>query len=293
MYYKTEYYCSSPTDFPTISVTAGNCALKCEHCGGRVLETMYPATTPEKLFELCRKLKLKGALGCLISGGCLPNGSVPLANFVEAIGKIKRDLDLAVVVHTGVIDFQTAKALAESGIDTALIDVIGCDETIKEICKMNVTAKDYALSLDALDKSGVNFVPHVVVGLHFGKLKGELNALKMISRTEPSALVIIAFMPIRGTLMQDVQPPRPIDIARVIMTARMIFPDKPLVLGCMRPKGSHRIETDILAIRAGVDAIAFPAEEAIEFATARGLEASFSSLCCSQVYSDFKRLGES
>jgi len=293
MYYRTKYYSSSPTDFPTISVTAGKCALKCEHCGGRVLETMHPATTPEKLFELCRKLKLKGALGCLISGGCLPNGSVPLVNFIEAIWKIKRDLDLAVVVHTGVIDFQNAKALAESGIDAALIDVIGCDETIKKICKMNVTTKDYALSLDALDKSGVNFVPHIVVGLHFGKLNGELNALKMISRTKPSALVIIAFMPIRGTLMQDVQPPRPIDVARVIMTARMIFPDKPLVLGCMRPKGSHRIETDILAIRAGVDAIAFPAEEAIEFATARGLEASFSSLCCSQVYSDFKRLGES
>jgi uncharacterized radical SAM superfamily protein len=36
----------------------------------------------------------------------------------------------------------------------------------------------------------------------------------------------------------------------------------------MRPKGKHRAETDTLAIKAGVDAIAFPAEEAIEYAEA-------------------------
>jgi uncharacterized radical SAM superfamily protein len=286
MYYRSSYYSSSTPDFPTVSVTAGKCALKCEHCGGRVLETMYPATTPAKLFELCKRLKLRGALGCLISGGCLPDGSVPLAGFVDAIGKIKRELGLTVVVHTGIIDSPTAQALAENGVDTALIDVIGSDATIREICKMNTTVRDYALSLEALNKVGINFVPHVIAGLHHGQLKGELHALEMISRTKPSALVIIAFMPVRGTLMEDVRPPRPVDIARVIVIARTMFPDTPLVLGCMRPKGMHRKETDVLAIRAGVDAIAFPAEEAIEFAKNQGRKVSFSSLCCSQVYSD-------
>lgn len=43
MYYKTSYYRSSPTDFPTISVTGKGCTLNCKHCGGLVLETMYPA----------------------------------------------------------------------------------------------------------------------------------------------------------------------------------------------------------------------------------------------------------
>jgi uncharacterized radical SAM superfamily protein len=290
MYYKTSYYCSSPTDFPTISLTGGACALKCGHCNGRILETMYPATTPEKLFELCKKLKHRGALGCLISGGCLPDGSVPLGGFVDAIEKIKRELGLTVIVHTGVIDFQFAKALARSRVNAALIDIIGSDETIREICNMKVTVKDYARSLEALSESGINFVPHVIVGIHYGKLKGEWHALEMISKFEPAALVIIAFMPIRETQMQDVHPPRPTDIARVIATARLVFPDVPLVLGCMRPKGKHRQETDILAIRTGANAIAFPAEEAIEFARNHGYETTFSSLCCSQIYADFEKL---
>jgi hypothetical protein len=108
----------------------------------------------------------------------------------------------------------------------------------------------------------------------------------MISQYKPSALVIIAFMPIHETEMAKVEPPKPVDIAEVITAARLMFPQTPLVLGCMRPKGRHRVETDILAIKAGVDAIAFPAEEAIKFAENQGYGISFSSFCCSQIYSD-------
>jgi len=290
MYYKTSYYCSSQNDFPTISVTGKGCALNCKHCGGKVLETMYPATAPEKLFDLCVQLKRKGALGCLISGGCLPNGSIPIGKFVDVIKKVKRELGLTMFVHSGIIDFDTAKKLRNAGVDAALIDIIGSDETIREIYNLNVTVKDYENSLKALHETGIVFVPHVIVGLHYGKLKGEFHALKMISQYKPSALVIIAFMPIHETEMATVEPPKPEDIAKVITVARLMFPMTPLVLGCMRPKGKHRAKTDILAIKAGVDAIAFPEEEAIKFAENQGCGISFSSFCCSQIYLDiFKK----
>jgi len=287
MYYKTSYYHSSPTDFPTISVTGESCALNCKHCGGKVLNTMYSATMSEKLFELCTRLRRKGASGCLISGGCLPDGSVPLRKFINVIGKIKRELGLAIIVHTGMIDFNTAERLRSAGVDAALIDVIGSDETIKEIYRLNTTVEAYEDSLRALHEAGIAFVPHVIVGLHYGKLKGELRALQMISKHKPSALVIIAFMPIHGTEMENVAPPKPMDIAKVIAAARLMFPQTPLALGCMRPKGKHRIKTDILAIKAGVNAIAFPTEEAIKTAERLGYKISFTSSCCSQVYVDF------
>lgn len=288
MFYKTSYYCSSPNVFPTISVTGRGCALRCKHCSGIVLNTMYPATTPDALYELCVKLKERGALGCLISGGCLPNGAVPLEGFVDSIARVKRELGFTVFVHTGVIDVPTAKALKNAGVDAALLDIIGSDETIRDIYKLDVSVKDYRDSLQALHEAGIAFVPHVIVGLHYGKLKGEFDALQMISEYKPSALVIIAFMPIRGTEMENVKPPRPVDIARVIASARAMFPETPLVLGCMRPRGKDRSETEILAMKAGIDAIAFPTEEAVRFAECQGYKASFSSLCCSQIYLDMK-----
>jgi len=288
MYYRSDRYCSSHADFPTISVTGKGCALKCKHCSGKVLDTMHSATSPDRLFKLCAQLQREGALGCLISGGCLADGSVPLKDFIGTIGKVKHELGLHVVVHTGVINRDTAEEMKKAGIDAALIDIIGSDETIKEIYKLDVTVEAYEKSLKALSKAGVIFVPHVIVGLHYGKLKGELHALRMISRYQPSALVIIAFMPIRGTEMEDVKPPKPIDIAKVLAAARMMFPRTPLVLGCMRPKGKHRARTDILAIKAGVNGIAFPTEKAIELAEKLGYTTSFSPFCCCQISRDMK-----
>jgi hypothetical protein len=285
-YYKTASFCSSPTDFPTVSVTGNGCALNCKHCGGKVLETMHPADTPEKLLALCTKLKRDGAKGVLVSGGCLPDGSVPLEKFVPALAEVKRDLGLTVFVHSGIINAETALGLKAAGVDAALIDVIGSDETIREIYNLETTAKHYQDSLKALHEANIDFVPHVIVGLHHGELKGELNALNMIKPYKPSALVVISFMPIHGTAMEKTKPPTPQDIARTAATARIMFPQTPLVLGCMRPKGKHRAETDVLALKAGVNGIAFPSQEAIEFAQKEGFEVGFSSFCCAQIYKD-------
>jgi hypothetical protein len=285
-YYKTKYYHSSQTSFPTISVTGTACALNCKHCGGKVLETMHPALVPEELFELCSKLKRDGAVGCLVSGGCLRDGSVPLNRFMPVLEKIKRELGLTVFVHTGILSVEAAVALKKAGVDAALIDVIGSTETIKKTLNLSVTPKDYAYSLKALEKSGLNFVPHVIVGLNEGKLDGELGALKMVREVKPSALAIIAFMPIHGTAMEKTPPPKPVDIAKVTSMARLMFPESPLILGCMRPKGTARSETDVLALKAGVDAVAFPSEEAIKYAESKGWKTSFSSFCCAQIYLD-------
>jgi len=289
MYYRTAYFCSSPRDFPTISVTGKGCVLNCKHCGGKVLETMYPAKTPGELYNLCGKLKAEGAVGCLVSGGCLSDGSVPLDRFVGAIRRVKADFGLTVFAHVGVVDFERALRLKEAGLDAALLDVLGADETIMEVYNLNLTVEDYERALKVLNLAGLPFVPHVIVGLHYGKLMGEFNALQLISRYNPSALVVIAFMPIHGTAMAHVAPPEPLNIARVLAVARVMFPETPIALGCMRPKGRHRVETDILAVKAGVNAIAFPTEEAIKFAEEQGFELVFSSYCCSQIYRDFWR----
>lgn len=288
-YYKSSHFCSSPAAFPSISITGSSCSLKCKHCEGKVLNTMLSALTPKQLVEVCSEVKGKGGIGCLISGGCLPDGSVPLGKFVNAIAEVKQKLGLTVVVHTGVVDLSMSKRLKEAGVDAALIDIIGSDETIKEIYQLKVRVSDYEKSLDALQQSGVAFVPHVLVGLHYGQLKGEFQALKMIAKYSPSAVIIIVLMPIRGTVMQKVTPPSPKDITRVLVAARFSLPKTPLVLGCMRPKGKHRAETDRLAVEAGVNAIAFPDAHAIQAAESLGLETVFSSLCCSQVFEDLKR----
>jgi uncharacterized radical SAM superfamily protein len=285
-YYRTKAYTAPSDSFPTFSITASGCTMNCKHCEGKVLQTMLPTNTPERLYAAATKLKKKGAQGCLISGGCLQDGSVPLSPFTPTICKIKKELGLTVFVHTGTIGRATALELKEAAIDAALIDIIGSDETLRQVCNLNVSTKDYWNSLKALNDAELNLVPHIIVGIHFGELKGEFQALQMISSIKPSALVIIAFMPIHGTAMGAERPPRPTDIARIAAMARLMFPQTPLALGCMRPKGKHRSLTDVMAVKAGIDAIVFPSQEAINYSQTQGYENYFSPMCCAQIYAD-------
>jgi len=287
--YRNPYFQSTSSDFHSISITGKSCALQCKHCGGKLLKTMIPATTPKRLIDVCRMLKKQGSKGVLISGGCLQDGSMPLETFLNAIAHIKNTYGLKITVHTGIIESKLAKSLRDVGVDATLIDIIGSDDTIREIYGLNVTVEDYDSSLKALHDSKIHFIPHVIVGLHYGKIKGEFNALKMISKYEPSALVIIALIPLRGTLMEGVSPPTPEDIVKVLAKARILLPDIPLSLGCMRPTGKLRTITDNLAIDAGVNAIAFPEEKAVEYAKSLGLEIEFLPVCCSWIYEDIMK----
>ena len=83
--YENKYISSSVSAFPSISITGNSCALKCKHCGGRVLSTMIPASTPDELLSTCVELKKSECTGCLISGGCLPDGSVPFGRFIDTL----------------------------------------------------------------------------------------------------------------------------------------------------------------------------------------------------------------
>ncbi|MCW3996418.1 MAG: radical SAM protein [Candidatus Bathyarchaeota archaeon] len=285
-YYKNRHYYPTANAFPTISLTGTTCALNCKHCSGKVLQTMHPAHTPQQLIAVATKLKEKGAVGCLISGGCTTDGTVPLDKFIPAITHIKHELKLTVFVHTGIIKPTTANALKQADVDAALIDIIGSQQTIHTTYNLNISTEDYEQSLQTLNQAKLPFAPHVIVGLNQGKLDGEQKALQMIRQVEPAALVIIAFMPIHGTPMENTPPPKPTDIAKVIALARQMFPITPLILGCMRPKGKNRSETDVLALKAGVDAIAFPSDTAIEYVKNHGYNTVFSSYCCAQMYLD-------
>nr|MDO8099068.1 radical SAM protein [Candidatus Njordarchaeota archaeon] len=275
--------------FLPISITGGSCALGCNHCNASILRSMVPATSPQRLIEVCIEIASKGGKGCLISGGATSNGSVPLARFIDAISYVKKQLKLTVVVHTGLANEETSKQLAQANIDAALIDVIGNRNTIKEVYHLDASPQDYERSMRYLSNAGIPLIPHVLVGLHYGKISGEQKALTMIARCNPSALVFVVLMPLEGTPMATVEPPPVTSTVEVIAKARLLMPFTPMMLGCARPRGKHKAELDTLSIKAGINGIAYPSEEAIELAKQLGLELSFAEECCALLSRNFLR----
>ncbi len=291
--YETSYCKSHPLAFPAISVTGRWCYLNCEHCRGKLLESMFSAGSPDQLYHLMKKLIEKGAKGFLISGGSNREGYVPLEPFLPMVAKIKREFPVEVVVHCGLAPPTLVDALAETGVDGVLVDVVGSDLTLKQVCHLERRVEVFEDLLKRLSDHSLPVVPHIVVGMHYGKILGEKAALEIISKFQPAAVVIVALMPLEGTGMMHTTPPSPQDIGRVMLAARLLLPNTPIVLGCARPRGDSRVSTDALAVRCGVNGVTYPSDAIFTICKRRGITLIFSEKCCSLIWKDIsKQVGE-
>jgi uncharacterized radical SAM superfamily protein len=241
---------------------------------------MRPAVTPEALWQEARKVLVQGRKSLLVSGGARGDGTVPLEPFIPVLKRIRSEMQLKILVHTGRVSPTLADGLAAAGIDAALIDIIGHDETIHQVYRLPFHVAEYEASLRHLTERGIPTAPHIVLGLHFGRILGEERALEVIGKYPVKAVVLVGFRPIPGTAMAGCSPPAPAEFGAFFEKARGLFPRTPVVLGCERPLGNHRRETERLAIEAGLDGIAFPLEKTLAHAAALSLKTGFQEDCC-------------
>lgn len=268
--------------FPSISITGEQCQLQCHHCAGRFLKHMHALTHPNELLDFCQHLAENRGIGCLISGGCHPDGTIPFQPFLPALTKIKTTTNLILNVHTGFLTPTEAQQLADTGIDCASVDIVGYDETIRSVYGLtHRSIHDYKATLLALKATRVSVAPHICVGLHHGRLLGELRALQLIhSVLQPPILVIIAFMPVQGTPMAEEQPAQPEDVAKVCALARLLFPKTEIALGCMRPGGALRKKTEELVIRAGATRLVQPTKASLQYLQENDYDIRTTQACC-------------
>ncbi len=272
--------------FVDISITGKQCELMCDHCASKILWHMIPALTPEELWRVANELKEKGVDGVLISGGSNKDGVVELYPFLNTMRRIKEELGMFVSCHVGLVDRELAEGLRTAQVDAVLLDIIGDDQTIAEVYKLpHKGVKDYEESLRLLKEAEHNIVPHVIIGLHYGKIRGEYKAIDMIAQFEPSALVMVVVMPYYGKArFQLLPPPKPEESVRVILHARKSLQKRPMVIGCARPAGPERVKFDLYSLYAGVNGITFPAEGIFTYAKSLGLNPVVSPNCCSTVF---------
>jgi uncharacterized radical SAM superfamily protein len=131
--------------------------------------------------------------------------------------------------------------------------------------------------------------PHVCVGLHFGKLRGEIRALEMIREVKPVTVIITGLMPVAGTPMAHIKP-MPSDFEKVIMKAVEMFPGTPIVLGCAHSSGKNREEIEMIAMKCGVSGIAAPTVGTARFARENGFEVNYYGMCCGLVPGEKMRI---
>lgn len=268
--------------FPAFSITAGACALDCDHCRAKILEPMIPATSPEMLDRKVRDLVLLQQLqGFLLSGGSNKRNEIRYERYYPVIEKLKRDFPyLKIAIHSALIDGPRAQSMAAAGVDTAMMDVIGAEETVRDVYHLDRPVEDFEAALAALTATHMEVVPHIVIGLHYGRILGEQRALDIVSRYSIHSLVLVVIMPFYAAPGTFVTPDTA-DVGRIFLEARRRIPDRDVLLGCARPPGMHKRVTDAYAVMAGLDGIAFPGDGAVAVAEMIGRPAEQQHACCS------------
>lgn len=269
--------------FPSVSMSGNICAFNCKHCNHIYLSDMQNLMQPEKLYNSCKKFADNGAVGFLLSGGCDKNGEmINLRKLLPTIKKIKDETNLIIKLHTGVVDKTLAEEIISAGIDIASVEIVGSNDSLNEIFRSSLTTQSYKNTLINLENAGMPFiVPHVCIGLHYGKLKGEFDALDTIyDNCSPSVIVMIIFRPTKGTELENCQTSSLQDISSVIRRAKEKFTNVDISLGCIRPRIKNRYEIEITAIDSGVTRMEIPSKKTIQYLGDNGYTVKTINACC-------------
>lgn len=259
----------------SVSVTGSACQLDCAHCGGRYLSHMVP------LSDLVAEPGRCDAeiTSYLISGGCSDQGVVPVVQSLKSVRKIGPDSGRRINMHVGLISDESDAQAIGAVADVVSFDFVGDNRAIRNVYGLERSVDDYVRSYELL-ASQCRVVPHVCIGLDGGQPSGELSALRMIRDLGASEVVFIVFIPTPGTRFADRQPPELSYVRTVVETARSLFSDGTVQLGCMRPRGQYRSELDRMCLDLGVDSIVLPHRDTVERAHEMGLEVVWAEECC-------------
>jgi uncharacterized radical SAM superfamily protein len=291
--YINDYYTNSPDSFLNISITGRDCELMCQHCRKELLKGMHEAGDSKKLVGLVEKYIEKarndskntgnGSLkGILISGGFDHEGKLPINNILSGVRELKSKYPfLTIYIHAGFLDEDEAAALKNSGVDAVLVNLIGSQKAIREVYNLkDRTYSDYLDTIRLLKGYRLKVSPHIIIGLEDGKLSDEFRTVKDALALGVDSLVFVVLKKASRTA-DFISSKVPHDeIIRLVEYARELSGDVLLSFGCAKPSGRSRHLLEIGLIKAGIDSMAFPAEETIKFAVKNKIAHTFVEKCC-------------
>ncbi len=273
--------------WPAVSITGGECKLACDHCKAKILEPMIPARTPQDLWRVVSEQVDLGAQGMLLTGGSNHRNEVEYGPYYSTLRRIKDTFPaFKIALHTALVDIDIARRMEDAGIDVAMMDVIGAQDTLTQVYHLRRSVDDFERSLEYLVATEMKVVPHIVLGLHYGNFLGEWHALDIVQRHRPDALVLVVVMPHYAPPDRPFATPDAHEVGRFFLDARAAMRDTPLLLGCARPAGSVKSQIDAYAVMAGLNGIAHPADGMVELAARLGREVRVTPACCSIAVGD-------
>ncbi|MBN2155534.1 MAG: hypothetical protein JW776_05790 [Candidatus Lokiarchaeota archaeon] len=277
--------------FVSLSVTGSSCELNCEHCHSHYLSHMQDVSSEDKLRKSLNYLIERNANGCLISGGCDSDGKVPLLRFFSTLKEFKQKSSLIFNFHVGLVNEEDIRKIAEIQPDFVSFDLTLDAEIIHDVYHLKKHVNDYISTYKTLIQYGVRTIPHICVGLNFGDIKNEILALHKIANHPVDLIVFLVIIPpLEHPKFHEVKMD---DIRNLFTTARLLFPQTEISLGCMRPRGAHRHQIEALAVHAGFNRYEIPSRKTLALIQKKNLSIQTFNTCCAISHTAMNQLSKS
>lgn len=242
-----------------LSIKTGACPEDCKYCPQSAHYAKQTGMKKEPLMDVddvldkARVAKEAGASRFCMGAAWREVKDGPQFDKVLDMVRGVRDMGMEACVTLGMLNQDQANRLAEAGLNAYNHNL----DTSPEFYEKIITTRTYQDRLDTLDcvrKSGVTICSGGIIGM------GETNfdrarMLQVLASLDPhpESVPINALVPVGGTPMGNLPKLDPIDMVRMVATARIVMPKCRVRLSAGRQSFSK--ETQILCLMAGANSI--------------------------------------
>jgi biotin synthase len=242
-----------------LSIKTGGCAEDCGYCAQSAhFKTGVPATPLMGVNEVRDRVRQAKELGatrfCMGTAWREPKDGPPFDRILEMVRAV-REQGMEACVTLGMLSDDQARRLAEAGL-TAYNHNLDTSRRHYPSIVSTRTYDDRLRTLQAVQHAGIAVCCGGILGM--GETEDDrLMLLVELANlnTPPESVPINCLVPIAGTPLADAPPVDPLQIVRLIATARLAFPRARVRLSAGRDRMSRELQ--VLCVIAGANSIFF------------------------------------
>ncbi|MEY4354447.1 MAG: hypothetical protein RLZZ609_2688 [Cyanobacteriota bacterium] len=238
-----------------LSVRTGGCEEDCAYCPQSMHHSADVAGRPEldveAVLKRAREAKASGAHRFCMGWAWREIRDGAPFDAMLAMVKGVRELGLEACVTAGMLNDQQASRLAEAGLTAYNHNL----DTSPDHYGRIVSTRTYQERLDTLQRvraAGIQLCCGGILGMG-ESLEDRAALLEVLAgmNPHPESVPINGLVPVEGTPLEDLPPVDPLDLVRMVATARILMPHSRVRLSAGREQLSR--EAQILCLLAGAD----------------------------------------
>jgi biotin synthase len=240
-----------------LSVRTGGCEEDCAYCPQSLHHSSdvanHPALDVEPVLRRARAARDAGAQRfCMGWAWREIRDGAPFEAMLAMVRGV-RQLGLEACVTAGMLSDQQAQRLAEAGLSAYNHNLDTSPEHYGQI----ISTRTYQERLDTLQRvrqAGISLCCGGIIGLG-ESLRDRASLLQVLASLDPhpESVPINALVAVAGTPLQEQPPVDPLELVRMVATARILMPHSRVRLSAGREALSR--EAQLLCLLAGADSI--------------------------------------